>query len=126
LERKNEEIEEEELIEVVESKEQWVKRLELMNNVVYPATKEGVSKRQGLLADRLNQYRKLVSFEVGDMVMAKDVTKESKWNPHYVGPFRVVRCNLGGAYKLEDRANRLLPLPFRFPPSHLKYYHFYR
>jgi hypothetical protein len=41
-----------------------------MNNLVYPATKEGVSKGTGLLADRLNQYRKLVSFEVGDMVMA--------------------------------------------------------
>jgi hypothetical protein len=66
----------------------------------------------------MNEKRKLISFDVGEFVMAKDVTRESKWKAPYVGPFRVIRCNKGGAYILEDRAKKVLP--FRFPPSHLK------
>jgi hypothetical protein len=78
---------------------------------------EEVERKQEILAGKMNDKRRLANFEVGELVMAKDVTRESKWEAPYVGPFRVIRCNKGGAYILEDRAKRVLP--FRFSPSHL-------
>ena len=108
----------EEMPEEVQDMSEWKGRLQLMNDIIYPTVAKEVERKQGLVAAKLNEERKLVSFDVDELVMAKDVTRESKWEAKYVGPFRVIRCNQGGAYLLEDRAKRRLP--FRFPPSHLK------
>jgi hypothetical protein len=108
----------EEMPEEIKDKEEWKRRLQLMNELVYPTIGKEVQRKQGILADQMNEKRKLISFDVGKFVMAKDVTRESKWNAPYVGPFCIIRCNKGGANFLEDRAKRVLP--FRFPPSHLK------
>ena len=42
----------------------------------------------------------------------------SKLQPRYEGPFKVLRCNKGGAYILEDNTGALLPR--NFAPSALK------
>jgi hypothetical protein len=60
----------------------------------------------------------MVVFHLRDKVMAKDVTRTSKWHSFYEGPSEIDRLNKGGAYILKDAAYSLLP--FRFPPCHLK------
>jgi len=38
-----------------------------------------------------------------------DQTKASKWDPHYEGPFEIVRQNRGGAYTLKDAMGGIIP-----------------
>ena len=46
-------------------------------------------------------------FPVGSMVMVKDPTRSSKLEPYYLGPFKVLRKNRGGAYLLLDSDHTL-------------------
>lgn len=57
-------------------------------------------------------------FLPGVSVMMIDVTRESKWDPVYEGPFTVVRKNKGGAYILKDRLGEVLKRTV--PPDQLK------
>ncbi len=47
----------------------------------------------------------------------RDMTRESKWDPVYEGPFTVVRKNRGGAYVLKDKLGKLKRT---VPADHLK------
>jgi transposase InsO family protein len=55
---------------------------------------------------------------VGDRVYAMDVTRSSKWDPVYEGPFTVAEVHPGGAYSLTDMTGDLLKR--RFALSMLK------
>jgi hypothetical protein len=50
----------------------------MKNNLVYPVIGKEVERKQGILADQMNEKRKLISFEVGEFVMAKDVPPSGK------------------------------------------------
>jgi len=53
--------------------------------------------------DRLDQQvKQAVEITPGDLVYAKDMTRSSKWDPIYEGPFTVIRQNEGKAYILAD------------------------
>jgi hypothetical protein len=86
--------------------------------IIRPAINQKVNIAQLIREDHFNAKFKIVVFKPKDRVMAKDVTRTSKWHSFYEGPFEVIRRNMGGAYILKDSANSILP--FRFPPSHLK------
>jgi hypothetical protein len=88
----------EEMPKEIEKREEWIDRLEMMNNLVYPVIGNEVERKQEILAGKMVEKRKMISFEVGELVMAKDVTRKIKWKSPYVGPFRLIRCNKGGAY----------------------------
>jgi hypothetical protein len=96
----------------------WEKHLEKLEMIVRPAINQKVNIAQLIREDQFNAKFKIVVFKPKDRVMAKDVTRTSKWHSFYEGPFEVIRRNMGGAYILKDSANSILP--FRFPPSHLK------
>jgi hypothetical protein len=96
----------------------WEKHLDKLEKIVRPAINQKVNIAQLIREDHFNAKYKIVTFQPGDNVMAKDVTRTSKWHSKYEGPFEVVRRNNGGAYILKDKTNSILP--FRFPPSHLK------
>jgi hypothetical protein len=96
----------------------WEKHLEKLKKIIRPAINQKVNIAHLIREDQFNAKFKLVVFKPKDRVMAKDVTRASKWHSFYEGPFEVICRNLGGAYILKDSANSILP--FRFPPSHLK------
>jgi hypothetical protein len=99
----------------------WEMHMQKLNYLVRPAIEQKVNIAQLIRQDNFNAKHKLVVFHAGDRVMAKDVTRTSKWHSFYEGPFEVVRINKGGAYILKDKSNSLLLFrPFRFPLSHLK------
>jgi len=48
-------------------------------------------------------------FPPGSYVMVIDPVRSSKNEPFYIGPFKVLRRNQGGAYQLLDTDNTLFP-----------------
>jgi len=48
------------------------------------------------------KIKQAVDVQPGDLVYAKDMTRGSKWDPVYEGPFTVIRQNEGKAYILAD------------------------
>jgi len=48
------------------------------------------------------KIKQAVDIQLGDSVYAKDMTRGSKWDPVYEGPFTVIRQNEGKAYILAD------------------------
>jgi hypothetical protein len=71
--------------------------------------------------EALNKQRRLLlpsSFPAGSTVMIKDVVRDNKFEPKYIGPYTIVRRSRGGAYVLKDATGDLLDR--HVPPDHLK------
>lgn len=66
--------------------EDWEQRLELLQQLIYPAMAEGRHEQAKQDQLRLDARRKLTSFPVGSYVMARDPTPENKLNPRNEGP----------------------------------------
>ena len=66
----------------------------------------------------LIKKNKLVEFPVGSLVSMVTPYKTAKLDAKYVGPFKVLAKNQGGAYTLQDKTGQLLPS--KYPPSLLK------
>lgn len=67
-----------------------------------------------------NKKHKIVQpYKVGDVVMAIDHTRTSKWDPVYEGPFTITEVHKGGSYTLHDRTGEVLPR--RMTTNMLKY-----
>ena len=96
-----------------------LKRLGEMTTIVYPALrqeKEGDAQRK---ADKFAQTHKVAvqPFPLGSYVMTIDVTRGSKLEPIYEGPFRVSKIHRS-TYTLVD--NDGVTLPRNYAPSQLK------
>jgi hypothetical protein len=86
-------------------------RLNVLTHLVYPATNRHGAKGPLLTTGKGTEPHsppKGDTFPPGTFVMAKDELRTSKAQPRYLGPFRVVRRNRGGAYILMDAANNPL------------------
>ena len=55
------------------------------------------------------KYTENILFPDGSYVMVMDVTKRSKLDPMFKGPFKVIRRTQGGSYILQDNDGKLLP-----------------
>lgn len=98
---------------------EWERHLKVLQQVVYPAIREKVTKARQSAAASFNSSHKIVpSFPPGSYVMAKDVVNDSKWHAVSEGPFKVRRKNQGGAYELEGLDGAVLP--YKFPPEQLQ------
>jgi len=99
----------------------WRKRQEHLIDAVYPAVNARVAKKKESMIESFVRAKNIISddkFLPGSSVMMLDVTRESKWDPVYEGPFTVVRRNKGGAYILKDRLGEVLKRTV--PPDQLK------
>lgn len=96
------------------------KRHEFITSILYPSIQAKSKNTKDNMAKRFNRDRKIVKnpFPVGASVMIKDVTRTSKMDPRYEGPFTVVRRNAGGAYILQDATGSLLSR--NVPINHMK------
>ena len=94
---------------------QLMEKLELMTQIVYPS----ISKKSSLFAKKMNPSGENLSpklFPSGCFVMSFDELKSTKAQPTYLGPFKVIRRNMGGAYQLLDTAGNT----FTRAPENLK------
>lgn len=93
-------------------------RLELAQQVVFPALTERSAKVYSKRNQRLDKSRKLTNFPIGSLVMAKNPNPQSKLDLRYLGPFKVCSITPGGSYVLADATGNTLRR--RFPPNLLK------
>jgi len=85
---------------------------------VYPAIQDFVKNRESIRAAKWDATHNVIDgFTPGQYVMAKDVTRGTKWNDKYLGPFKVVHRGRNGTYKLENALGEVEK--YRFPPDHL-------
>jgi hypothetical protein len=102
-----------------EARSAWNTRLKRMIDDVYPAIEQHTRVKRQKMEEAVNASRKILEeIEPGTEVLAKDVTRTSKWDPHYEGPFTVIRRNKGGAYLLQDADGEKLER--KFPVEQLK------
>jgi transposase InsO family protein len=85
------------------TEEELLERLEILTQVVYPTINEK-SRATALNSNNLKNKdgHQPTSIPIGAYVMAKDALKSAKAQPTYLGPYKVIRRNRGGAYELED------------------------
>jgi hypothetical protein len=96
------------------------KRLEYITNVVYPSVAKRSKSSSSKLRETFLKNHKILKedFPSGSFVMMIDPERKNKLEPVYLGPFKVLRRNRGGAYVLQDMQGALLPR--NVPASHLK------
>ena len=74
-----------------------------LHEVIIPAVSERSKEQKEQMRDTLDQRRHLVpEFHCGDMVMAVDPVRSSKWHPVYTGPHPIGEVHSGGNYTLLD------------------------
>ena len=89
------------------TEEQLVQRIEFLTNIVYPSI-ANKTKLSALKMSAITDAIAAKSFPPGAFVMALDELRTSKAQPRYLGPFKVVRRNRGGAYLLQDSSGNII------------------
>jgi len=87
--------------------------LETLKNLVLPAIgtrNTDNKKKHGEQFDSTMKQQNIL--QPGTQVMALDMTRASKWDPIYEGPFTVVKLSEGGAYVLKDKTGEQLKRQF--------------
>ena len=93
-------------------------RFKDMIDITFPTlSKVGHNKSKQRQTD-FNSRNRTTSFEIGSFVMYRDVTPANKLEAPWLGPCKVLKKNIGGAYLLLDSDGKLLPR--KFPPNLLK------
>jgi hypothetical protein len=100
------------------NREDLLKRIDHMSEVVFPAIEERTEAVTGKQKSRFDERHKLVEFPTNSYVMKRVLQKKNKLHPEYEGPFIVVRKTKGGSYILKDETGDLLTNDI--PPSQLK------
>jgi hypothetical protein len=101
----------------IPTSEQLLERSKLMMEIIHPEifaiSKEShaksaakVNKKRGLKAGKAQP-----PIPVHSTVMIKDVTRSSKSEPFFVGPYKILKVSKGGTYTLLDSADHLLARP---------------
>lgn len=87
-------------------------RIDFMHEVVFPSVGKRVSALNAKTRARYNsKHRVKDAIPKGSYVMVSDPLKKNKMSPSWVGPFKVLRRNRGGAYLLLDNDGELLDKP---------------
>ena len=92
-------------------------RIDRINNLIYPSI---LTKQEAVVKMRnsaWNKKHRLIEFQPGSLVMAKNPTPNSKFDAKYLGPFKIVSKTRGGSYTLAIATGELLPR--NFPPYSL-------
>lgn len=98
--------------------DELVKRLEHMQEAVFPALKSRVEAYNRLMKNKFDATHRLVDFPEKSHVMVKVQSRGSKLAPAYEGPYTVLRKTEGGTYTLQDETGALMPRDY--VPSELK------
>jgi len=87
----------------------WLARQEHLHKVIFPVVSDRVHALQQKYHSKyaLKRLTSSRTLPTGTMVMIKDVTRNDKMEPPFVGPYMVVRSNPTGAYTLKDTAGGL-------------------
>ena len=98
---------------------QLLERAKVMQDVIRPAALKNFKKAQKKRTDAANKRLRLTdAIEPSTLVMLKDITRSTKHQPIWIGPYRVVRQKKGKNYVLENPDGSLF---HREPPrDHLK------
>ncbi|KAI8600560.1 hypothetical protein EDD21DRAFT_306345 [Dissophora ornata] len=91
-------------------------RLRYLTQLVYPAISEKSKERQDKMVARFNKTHKLVNYEKGTMVMARDERTEGTSAPKFERPFMIGDRYHDNSYILLDGTGS--PLSRRYAPSH--------
>jgi transposase InsO family protein len=102
-----------------EGEKEMSKRIYDMANIVLPAIAEKTKDARDKAKKKFDKKHNLVKFKVGSLVALYNNKRETKDEPRYTGPFRVIGQNKGGAYILETPSDRIR-VKGKFPPSSLK------
>jgi hypothetical protein len=89
----------------------WKEHQEKVISLIYPAVADRIRGQKDKMVTALNKHRRILlpnALPTGATVMLKDVTRENKFEPKYVGPFTVVRRARFGAYVLKDATGDIL------------------
>ena len=102
----------------------WSKHQSDMMHIVYPAIAERVAIENGKLVTRLDKRHRARHFKTGDsvMVLHPDMDKNkihNKFEPRYLGPFKIHSISRSGAYTLHNYDGE--PFPRLVRPHHLKF-----
>jgi transposase InsO family protein len=102
----------------------WSKHQSDMMHIVYPAIAERVAIQNGKLVARLDKRHRARDFKTGDsvMVLHPDMDKNkihNKFQPRYLGPFKIHSVSRSGAYTLHNYDGE--PFPRLVRPHHLKF-----
>ena len=84
-------------------------RYDYAQKVLFPEVYSRFNNRNNRLASKFNKLKTTLSdqFPDGSIVMLENPRRTSKFNPRYVGPFKVLRRNRGGAYVIQDMSGKL-------------------
>lgn len=97
-------------------------RVTEFTDVIFPGIRNisAVSRAKAVQAFTRKHSKRINKdpFPQGSHVMVLDPVRSSKSEPFYLGPFRVLRRNQGGAYQLLDSDNSLFPR--NVAPSQMK------
>jgi hypothetical protein len=100
------------------SYEDLIKRIEYMNDVVFPAIKERTQTVVNSQKEAFDKTHRIVDFPIGSYVVAKIPTRKNKSAPAYEGPFEVMQKTTNGTYVLKDTTGALASR--NYVPSELK------
>ena len=83
----------------------WEEHQNKILSVIYPAISDRIKGAKDKLTEVLTKNRRMLlpnSLPNGATVMIKDVTRQNKFEPKYVGPYTISRRARNGAYVLRD------------------------
>ena len=101
------------------SYEELIKRLDHMNNVVFPAIADKTDNHVNNMKKQFEKHNTIINdFKEGSTVMVKISSMTESLNPIYEGPYTIIRKTKGGSYILRDEMGVLMSRDYT--PSELK------
>ena len=96
------------------------RRISSAVDLVYPAVEERTKSYNAKMKSLFDRSKNVsVQFPSGSYVMVSNVTRRSKWEPEWEGPYVVIRRKMAGSYRLRCPASgKDIGAPV--PPERLK------
>lgn len=95
-------------------------KIKEVQDIIIPALREKIESTQLKDHDYFMKTKRIVQpYPVNSLVMIQNVTRRSKTDPRYLGPYKVKAITKGGSYTLESTATGAL-LPRAVSTSQLK------
>ncbi|GAN11843.1 hypothetical protein MAM1_1096d11455 [Mucor ambiguus] len=93
----------------VMSYEELIKRIDHMNEIVFPAINDKTDKYVANMRDKFDKYKNVVDdYPPGTHVMVRIPTLKGSLMPSYEGPYTVIRKTKGGSYVLQNETGVLM------------------
>ena len=91
--------------------EELMKRHQVIHELVYPAIRANADASTVEVASDFEANHRILrdGLPVGSYVMKLNKDRTQKTQPHYTGPYKVLRKTTSGTYVLEDSTGNLLP-----------------